>query len=152
MIVGTGEYNVVEFSARMGGGSKYHLINVLSGIDIMKVYVEMVMGEKPHVEPKRQWNNALMNYVYCKPGIFVELKNFEELKQNGLIYSYFTYKMPGAVIEKSNTSSDRVAGFLVVGNSEEEVKEKLSRANNQLQVLTPNGEDIMRHEFYEYSI
>lgn len=149
MIVGNGEYNVVEFSARMGGGSKYHLINVLSGIDIMKVYVEMVMGEKPHVEPKRQWKNALMNYVYCKPGTFVELKNFEELKQNGLIYSYFTYKMPGAVIEKSNTSSDRVAGFLVVGNSEEEVKEKLNRANNQLQVLNSEGKDIMRHDFFE---
>ena len=149
MIVGNGEYNVVEFSARMGGGSKYHLIHVLSGIDIMKVYVEMVMGEKPHVEPQKQWNNALMNYVYCKPGTFAELKNFEELKQEGLIYSYFTYKMPGAVIEKSNTSSDRVAGFLVVGNSEDEVNVKLHKANELLQVLTPAGEDIMRHDFYE---
>ena len=149
MIVGNGEYNVVEFSARMGGGSKYHLINVLSGIDIMKVYVEMVMGEKPHVEPKKQWNNALMNYVYCRPGEFAELQNFEELKQSGLIYSYFTYKMPGAVIEKSNTSSDRVAGFLVVGNSAEEVKSKLKEANAKLQVLNPNGEDIMRHDLYE---
>lgn len=148
MIVGNGEYNVVEFSARMGGGSKYHLINVLSGIDIMKVYVEMVMGEKPHVEPKKQWNNALMNYVYCRPGVFSALINFEELKQEGLIYSYFTYKMPGAAIEKSNTSSDRVAGFLVVGNSEEEVKDKLEKANSKLQVLNPDGEDIMRHDFY----
>ena len=151
MIVGNGEYNVIEFSARMGGGSKYHLINVLSGIDIMKVYVEMVMGERPHVEPRKQWNNALMNYVYCKPGIFAELRNFEELKQTGLIFSYFTYKMQGAVIEKSNTSSDRVAGFLVVGNSEEEVKEKLRKANEQLCVLNPDGEDIMRHDFYDSS-
>lgn len=149
MIVGNGEYNVVEFSARMGGGSKYHLINVLSGIDIMKVYVEMVMGEKPHVEPKKLWNNALMNYVYCKPGTFAHLKNFEELKNDNLIHSYFTYKMPGSIIEKSNTSSDRVAGFLVVGNSEEETKEKLKRANQLLGVLNYYGEDIMRHDFYE---
>lgn len=148
MIVGKGEYNVVEFSARMGGGSKYHLINVLSGVDIMKVYVEMVMGKKPHVEPRKQWQNALMNYVYCSPGTFAELKNFEELKTDGVIYSYFTYKMPGAVIEKSNTSSDRVAGFLVVGNSEEEVKGKLVKANSALKVLNPQGEDIMRHDFY----
>lgn len=149
MIVGNGEYNVVEFSARMGGGSKYHLINVLSGIDIMKVYVEMVMGEKPHVEPIKQWNNALMNYVYCRPGVFARLKNFEELKDSGIIYSYFTYKMPGAVIEKSSTSSDRVAGFLVVGQSAEEVMQKLSQANKGLQVLNPEGTDIMRHDFFE---
>jgi phosphoribosylamine-glycine ligase len=148
MIVGNGEYNVVEFSARMGGGSKYHLINVLSGIDIMKVYVEMVMGEKPHVEPVRQWDKALMNYVYCRPGTFAELKNFEELKNDGIIYSYFTYKMPNAVIEKSNTSSDRVAGFLVVGNSSEEIREKFQKANSLLQVLNLDGEDIMRHDFY----
>ena len=149
MIVGNGEYNVVEFSARMGGGSKYHLINVLSGIDIMKVYVEMVMGMKPHVEPKKQWNYALMNYVYCYPGVFAELENFMELKQKGVIYSYFTYKMPNAVIEKSNTSSDRVAGFLVVGNSREEVDRKLQEANKCLKVLNPDGKDIMRHDFFE---
>lgn len=149
MIVGDGEYNVVEFSARMGGGSKYHLINVLSGIDIMKIYVEMVMGGKPHVEPKKLWSNALMNYVYCKPGTFACLKNFEELKNNNLIHSYFTYKMPGSIIEKSNTSSDRVAGFLVVGNSEEETKKKLMKANRLLGVLNFSGEDIMRHDFFE---
>ena len=56
--------------------------------------------------------------------------------------------MPGAAIEKSNTSSDRVAGFLVVGNSVEEVKDKLEKANAKLQVLNPEGEDIMRHDFY----
>ena len=149
MIVGNGEYNVVEFSARMGGGSKYHLINVLSGIDIMKVYVEMVMGMKPHVEPRKQWNFALMNYVYCYPGTFAKLENFEELKDKGVLYSYFTYKMPNAVIEKSNTSSDRVAGFLVVGNTREEVDKKLQEANKCLKVLNPDGKDIMRHDFFE---
>lgn len=149
MIVGHGNYNVVEFSARMGGGSKYHLINVLSGVDIMKVYVDMVMGGKPHVEPKKMWNNAMMSYVYCYSGVFTKLKNFEELKEKGIIYSYFTYKMPNSKIEKSNTSSDRVAGFLVVGNSSEEVLHKLDEANKQLQVLNPKGEDIMRHDFYQ---
>lgn len=148
MIVGKSGYNVVEFSARMGGGSKYHLINVLSGIDIMKVYVDMVMGESPHVEPTKQWNNALMSYVYCWPGTFAELKNFEEMRNRGIIYSYFTYKMPGAVIEKSNTSSDRVAGFLVVGQSKDEVEEKMKIANDKLQVMNPENEDIMRHDFY----
>ena len=149
MIIGNGECNIIEFSARMGGGSKYHLINVLSGIDIMKVYVEMVMGNKPHVNPKKQWNNALMNYIYCYPGSFAKLKNIEELKNEGIIYSYFIYKMPGSIIEKSNTSSDRVAAFLVVGNSSEEIKEKLKIANHKIEVLNQNGEDIMRHDLYE---
>lgn len=149
MIVDNDEYNVVEFCARMGGGSKYHLINVLSGVDIMKVYVEMVMGEKPHVEPQKQWNHALMNYVYCYPGTFTRLENFDELREKGTIYSYFTYKMSNAVIEKSNTSSDRVAGFLVVGNTREEVIQKLQEANRSMRVLDPEGKDIMRHDLFK---
>lgn len=148
MIVSGNDYNVLEFSARMGGGSKYHLIQVLSGVDIMKVYVEMVMGEKPHVEPKKKFNNAIMSYVYCKPGKFISLKDFDELKERGDIYSYFTYLMPPSSIEKSDTSSDRVAGFLVVADSEEEVLKKLAYANEHLAVLDNEGNDIMRHDLF----
>ena len=148
MIVNGDDYNVLEFSARMGGGSKYHLIQVLIGVDIMKVYVEMVMGNKPHVEPRKQWNNAIMSYVYCKPGEFVALKGFDELKEQGYIYSYFTYRMPPSTIVKSDTSSDRVAGFLVVADSETEVLEKLQYVNERLAVLDNDGKDIMRHDLF----
>lgn len=149
MIVDGDEYNVLEFSARMGGGSKYHLIQVLSGVDIMKVYVEMIMGEKPHVTPQKQWNNAIMSYVYCRPGEYVSLKGFDELKESGKIFSYFTYRMAPSVIEKSDTSSDRVAGFLVVGNSEDEVRQKLLYANEHLAVLDSHGNDIMKHNLFQ---
>ena len=148
MIVNEDEYNVLEFSARMGGGSKYHLIQVLSGVDIMKVYVEMVMGEKPRVEPSKQWNNAIMSYVYCRPGEYVSLKGFDELKKSGDIHSYFTYRTAPSTIIKSDTSSDRVAGFLVVANSEEEVLRKLKYANEHLAVLDGDGNDIMRHDLF----
>jgi phosphoribosylamine-glycine ligase len=148
MIVNGDDYNVLEFSARMGGGSKYHLIQVLSGVDIMKVYVEMVMGGKPHVEPTKQWNYAIMSYVYCKPGEYVSLSGFEELKESGDIYSYFTYRTAPSTIVKSDTSSDRVAGFLVVGDSETEVLQKLHYANQHIAVFDGNGNDIMRHDLF----
>lgn len=148
MIVSGDEYNVLEFSARMGGGSKYHLIQVLSGVNIMRVYVDMIMGKKPHVTPKKQWNNAIMSYVYCWPGEFVSLKGFEELKESGDIFSYFTYRMAPSMIEKSDTSSDRVAGFLVVGNSDDEVQRKLLYANEHLAILDSCNNDIMRHDLF----
>ena len=141
-------YNVLEFSARMGGGSKYRLIQVLSGVDIMKVYVEMVMGHKPHVEPKKQYNNAIMSYIYCYPGVYESVEGFDLLKERGIIHDYFIYRAPNSVIEKSNTSSDRAAGFLVVGASQEEVDNKLSDANRFIRVLNNEGEDIMRHDLF----
>lgn len=141
-------YNVLEFSARMGGGSKYRLIQVLSGVDIMKVYVEMVMGQKPHVEPKKQYNNAIMSYIYCYPGVYESVEGFDSLKARGIIHDFFIYRAPNSVIEKSNTSSDRAAGFLVVGASQEEVDKKLSDANRNLRILNNKGEDIMRHDLF----
>lgn len=148
MITSNNKYNVLEFSARMGGGSKYKLIEVLSGIDIMKVYVEMVMGNKPTVNPEKKYNNAIMSYVYCSKGEFVSIHNIERLKDDGVIFDYFIYKMPNSIIEKSDTSSDRVAGFLVVGDSEQDVISKLDLANSRLQVLDINGVDIMRHDLF----
>lgn len=149
MIQKGNSYNVLEFSARMGGGSKYRLIQVLSGVDIMKVYVEMVMGETPHVEPKKQYNNAIMSYVYCYPGMYEQLTGLAQLKNEGVILDYFMYRSSHSEIEKSNTSSDRVAGFLVVGYSHQEVENKLTFANETLKVLDGNGKDIMRHDFLE---
>lgn len=148
MIQNGDSYNVLEFSARMGGGSKYRLIQVLSGVDIMKVYVEMVMGGKPHVEPRKQYNNAIMNYIYCYPGIYKSVDGLTELKEKGVILDYFIYRNPDTVIEKSNTSSDRAAGFLVAGDSDEEVEDKLSEANRSLRVLNDKDEDIMRHDLF----
>lgn len=141
-------YNVLEFSARMGGGSKYRLIQVLSGVDIMKVYVEMVMGEKPHVEPKKQYNNAIMSYIYCYPGVYKSVEGLDELKTRGTILDYFIYRGADSLIEKSNTSSDRAAGFLVVGDSQEEVEKKLAETNAVLRVLNDKGEDFMRHDLF----
>lgn len=141
-------YNVLEFSARMGGGSKYRLIQVLSGVNIMEVYVKMVMGDKPKVAPAKQYNNAIMSYIYCYPGVYESIEGLDELKAKGVILDYFIYRSPNSVIEKSNTSSDRAAGFLVVGASQEEVEKKLAEANAALRVLNDKGEDFMRHDLF----
>ena len=152
MIQNGDSYNVLEFSARMGGGSKYRLIQVLSGVDIMKVYVEMVMGQKPHVKPQKQFNSAIMSYIYCYPGVYESVEGLDELKEKGIIHDYFIYRSPGSAIEKSNTSSDRAAGFLVVGDSKEEVEKKLVEANAWLHVLNDKGDDIMRHDLFKQEL
>ena len=149
MIQNGDNYNVLEFSARMGGGSKYRLIEVLSGVNIMKVYVEMVMGDKPKVTPTKQYNNAIMSYIYCYPGMYKAVEGLDVLKEKGVILDYFIYRGPDSMIEKSNTSSDRAAGFLVVGASKEEVEKKLEEANASLRVLNEKGEDFMRHDLFQ---
>lgn len=139
---------VVEFSARMGGGSKFRSIMHFTGVDIMKVYVEMVLGGQPKVTPVCNINNASMCYIYCNPGRYTSIYGLEDLEKEGVIDYYYSYKIPGSEIVKSNTSSDRVAGFMVSAESQDELMSKIAFANQNIRILDDQGNDIMKHNLY----
>lgn len=140
------EVNVLEFSARIGGGTKYKLIEALSGVNIMKVYVDCILGKKSSVSCSNKVKFANLNYCYCKPGIFDKLINFKELKEQGIIEDYFQYKTQGMEIIKSETSGDRVAGYLLTGNTMGGLLKKQEIANKKLKIISSNGEDLFLRE------
>lgn len=143
-----GELNVLEFSARMGGGSKYHLIKVLSGVDIMKKYVDRILGEFPCVLPSKQVEYCKMVYLYCTPGIFDKVMGLEELKQEGVIDAYFLYKTAGMQIHGAETSGDRPAGYLITAQTAKELQTKLDYADSHIAVISDRGVDIMIHGMF----
>lgn len=136
---------VVEFSARMGGGSKYKLIEILSGVDIMSKYVDLILGYKPSVTPSKQVNYAAMSYVYCKPGVLRQVNGLDSLKEKSIVDVYFYYKTTEMTIDKAETSGDRVAGYLVTANTQEELQFKIRYADSHISVSDVNGRDIMLH-------
>ncbi|MGN9160327.1 ATP-grasp domain-containing protein [Clostridium sulfidigenes] len=142
LILGEDEINVLEFSARMGGGTKYKLIEIISGVDIMSKYVELILGLKPSVEPSHKIKYAYMNYCYANNGILDRIENFDKLKKEKIIYDYFKYKTKGMKIEKALTSSDRVAGYLVIGDTIEEIYKKQELADKELKIISSEERDI----------
>lgn len=148
LILKDGVFNVLEFSARMGGGSKYKLIEVLSGVDIMSKYVDLILGEVPSIEPLKSTNYAVMNYVYCLPGTIKQFEGFQDLQEMQYIQAYFYYKTEGMEITKSETSSDRSAGYLVVASTKQELRDKISYIDSHLSIFDINGMDIMLHDFF----
>lgn len=140
-----GVLNVLEFSARMGGGSKYHLIKVLSGVDIMSKYVDRILGTFPSVSPSKHVEFCKMVYIYCNPGTLDKVMGVDELKQKGIIDTYFLYKTSGMQIHGSETSGDRPAGYLVTAQTAEELQSKLNYADSHIAVMSTSGEDIMLH-------
>lgn len=145
LIVGKDNIDVIEFSARMGGGSKYYLIEELSGVDIMSKYVDLILGDTPTVKPEVKLRYCRMVYVYCRPGVISEVKGLDELEAEGVIRKSFLYKTSGMSVTASETSGDRAAGYLVVAETENELQRKISAADAAVRVLTPDGEDIMIH-------
>lgn len=148
LITDGSKYNVLEFSARMGGGSKYKLIEVLTGVDIMKVYVDRILGSRPKILPSKQVEYSTMNYVYCYNGKFMSIEGLELMLKNNIIVEYFQYKAFGSEINNHITSSDRVIGFMCVADTKEEMQYKLHEADNLLKILDESGRDIMIHSIY----
>lgn len=150
LIVGDDELSVIEFSARMGGGSKYKLIEVLSGVNIMSKYVDRVLGEYPEVVPTYCTKHCKMVYLYCNAGVFDKVEGLAELKERGEIVEYFVYKTRGAIIEHAETSSDRAAGYLVVAESEQALRSKIAYIDSFIRVISTEGRDIMMHNLLGY--
>lgn len=136
---------VVEFSARMGGGSKYKLIEVLSGVNIMSKYVDLILGDLPKVSPIKLVDYAVMNYVYCYPGILKQIVGLDELKGKSIIDECFYYKTEGMEFTQAETSGDRAVGYLVTASTKDELLSKIHYADAHIRVLDTNGTDIMIH-------
>lgn len=148
-ILSNDEFFVIEFSARMGGGSKYRLIQAISGVDIMSKYVDLILGNKPKIIPEINNNFIRMIYVYCYNGILTEIKGLEELIENKIVTEYFLYKSLGTTIDKAETSSDRILGLLVEASSEKSMDRKIDTINQRLAIMNSEGKDIMMHKLLE---
>lgn len=145
LIVNDKDMNVIEFSTRMGGGSKYKLIEILSGVNIMSKFVDRILGDTPSVSPSKQINYCKMVYIYCKPGVLDHVEGLNELKEKGIIVEYFIYKTSGMVITGSETSGDRPAGYLCIADDEIQLRNKVNYADSHIRVISNNGSDIMLH-------
>ena len=149
MIANDNEINVIEFSARMGGGSKYKLIEVLSGVNIMSKYVDRILGGYPEVKPSKQVDYCKMVYIYCNPGIYDHMEGLEMMKEEGMIDEYFLYKTKGMEINKAETSGDRPSGYLCSASTADELSRKIKYVDSHIKAMSNIGEDMMMHGLLE---
>lgn len=141
------DINVLEFSARTGGGVKYVMIEKASGFDVIKAVVDLTLGKKPHYEKKETYAKYLLNeFIYCKPGKFDHFEGFEELKQEGIMEDYYPFVWKGASFDKIENSGNRVGGFTICAQSREELLRRHNIIVERIKVIGENGEDIMRHD------
>lgn len=144
------EFYVIEFSARMGGGSKYRLIQEISNVNIMNKYCDLILGNPPSITPARNSNFIRMLYTYCNNGIIEKITGLSELKADSIIEDYFIYKTNGMEINKCETSSDRACGYLIKASTQNELIQKIKQIDERLKIIATNGKDIMKHELLDY--
>lgn len=148
-IITEDDIDVIEFSARIGGGSKYKLIEYMSGVNIMQIYVNRILGDTTQIIVP-EWSNKFveLNYVYAYNGVFDTIAGFDKALSSGEICEVFLYKNQGTKIEKHTTSSDRIAGFLIQEESCEKLKQKRYHVLEKMDILDDCGNSIMYKECF----
>lgn len=142
------EIQVLEFSARTGGGVKYLQIKDATGFDVIAAVVDLTMGIRPHYEKKDTGIKYLTNeFIYCHEGVFHRVSGFEELMKRGVISDYYLFKGKGAKFGEVTNSGDRVAGFTIHADDKEQLVRKHNEAADEIRIFDKDGNDIMRHDF-----
>lgn len=140
------EIFVLEFSARTGGGLKHKLISEATSVDIIKATVDMTLGIAEEISIKNNHIRIRNEFIYCYPGVFSDFDGIEELVDKGIIHGFYPFKNPGERFEKVENSGDRVAGFMLIGKTAEEIKMKHNIVVENIKVISSDGKDIMRHD------
>lgn len=138
-LVHDNEVSVIEFSARMGGGTKYKLIEYMSGVPIMEKYVNRILGDNSQIlHPVQSEKKVELNYVYAYNGTVTKVTGLENLKKQGVIKEFFLYQPIGSIIQKRTTSSDRVFGFLIAEEDEETLRKTREYVLDRVDILDGN--------------
>lgn len=149
-IINGDKLSVIEFSARMGGGSKYKLIEYLAGVNIMEVYVNRVLGDESQIiTPVLSEKKIELNYVYTYNGVVSKIVGFERFVNSGDIKELFQYRPLGCVTEKRTTSSDRILGFLIERDSSTELRNLRNHIINAVDILNDKNESIMYKKCFQ---
>ena len=106
------EIRVIELSARTGGGSKHHLINFMTGINVIELFIDDCEKKYSPIEPILIDRKLAMQYIYAEPCVFGHIEGLEKLKQEKKIIDYYIYKTKGMEIRNASNSGDRCCGFL----------------------------------------
>ncbi len=145
-IVNGDDIKVLEFAPRIGGSLSYSLIKRITGFDILDAAVDSLLGEDFDIEYHKPEKKYTTNIMYAYEGIFGEITGVDDLVEQGVIDYFFATKTKGMDLGSRMDSRNRVACYIISGETDEELIEKARAANEHLDVLDTDGKSIMRKD------
>ncbi len=138
-------FQVIEFSPRIGGGTKYKLIEYMSGIEMVSAYIDMVldMPMSQKISPRFSSDYMELDYLYVSKGTFCGLSGFEAMLSDNIIQDLYIYKPTGTQIKEAKTSSDRIGGVLFKAPTTDELQRKRSLFFSKCCAANEHGENIL---------
>ena len=147
-IINGDDINIIEFAPRVGGGISYQTIRDNTGFDIIGATIDSYLQRKVDLRFSELKYYYSVNLIYGIPSVFDHIEGAEQLIKENIIESIHYHKTKGMKILNNRASSERIAAFLVKGNSREEVCRKVEYAMKNLKAYDVSGNMIMRTDLY----
>jgi hypothetical protein len=83
-----------------------------------------------------------------KQGVFDHVEGVEQQQEKGNIAEFFLLRKKGAKIDGDVRSANRIASFIVEGQSYDELKQKARNALSSIEIRDEQGNPLLNREIY----
>lgn len=128
---------IVELGARLGGDFiTSRLVPLSTGIDMVGASVLLATGEKPDLTQTRK-QGAAIHFIHAKEdqqGVIEKITVPETLRKADGVEEIVLYQKPGATVQGTRSSNDRLGHVITVGKTAGEAMERGKQILDKIQV------------------
>lgn len=149
MMVEGSEVKVIEIACRIGGGHEEELIPLVSGIDIVDMFLEKSVGNHIDVKSLKGYNlltnsrNAMVKFIIGQPGEVKTWVSLERVKNMPGVVNAGFYDTSRREIRPLTDSTCRIGYLLVEGRDRQDLMDKVRRAYDEVKVLDSQGNNMV---------
>jgi formate-dependent phosphoribosylglycinamide formyltransferase (GAR transformylase) len=148
VIVKENKVFVLELSARIAGGSKPYFIKAAINYNIVKSFVNLLLGKKVELPDYNFLDNSFvcLKYIYSHPGIIKKIIGDSQLKENNIIEELILYRNIGDLSVGPKDGSSRIGVVVIKANTLSNLRVKIDHFNNSFKIKTNNCTNIFINE------
>lgn len=154
-LIGEEGIKVNEIACRIGGAYEGDFMPALSGVDILKLMVQLASGSRVDVDSLRDYKllenkkHLSSQLFFAAPGKIKEITEIAKIKKlPGVLKAAFNYKVGDNIPDIENATA-RAGYFIVTADSKKELKERVTKVYNHLKIIDQKGNNLVLREIGE---
>jgi len=152
MLVGQEGVKVNEIACRIGGAYEDFWIPYLTGVDILGMNINYCIGRNHLDSNLLKWNHPKcfkdakclsIQLFFSEEGEIYKQSNYESVKQlPGLVYVDYNFQ-EGDNLKPIENASQRAGVFIVEGNTETMIEERIDNVYNNMLFVDKNNKNMI---------
>ncbi|MGM0409559.1 MAG: ATP-grasp domain-containing protein [Bacillota bacterium] len=155
MLIGKDGVKVNEIASRIGGAYEGDFMPNLTGVDILKMMINLSLGKKIDYQSLKNYKLAnnekwlSVQLFFARPGIINKITPAEKIKKlKGVSQIAYNFDV-GDKINEIENATERAGYYIVKASSKNQLKKRIADVFNNLKILNDRGENLVIREIGE---